>query len=305
MSTTRLDEITIFLITNLFTSKLNALGISNLPTAISTVRAAFADNKKKQKGRLVYAAGIFNSLVVVSGLTGKWPYLIKTNAIANILNGVKESIAARKNAESLSEAEVESQQVHRKRSIISNFFKSRFFSSRKDSDPKKDITASTGEKNATDNSSSATIDDTSTDSTDAQATKANDSSTKSSLKNRFFSSRKSSKESVSTSASTTSSQDETTKESKHRRKKTVRKAKALLAGKRESSMDDIIWGVFQIALVFFDVGRWQAIGHAWMVFLLHALEETWLNDKLTHKQKMRKFGYLTVTAYFSGRLVYK
>lgn len=304
MSTTRLDEITIFLVTNLFTSKLNALGISNLPTAISTVRAAFADGKKKQKGRLVYAAGIFNSLVVVSGLTGRWPYLIKTNAIANILNGVKESIAARKNAESLSEAEVESQQVHRKRSIISNFFKSRFFSSHKDSDTKKDTIASTKETNATDSSSSVTADEMPTESTGSQATKANDSSTNSSLKSRFFSSRKSSKESVSTSASNSSSSEERTNE-KRRRKKTVKKAKSLLAGKRESSMDDVIWGVFQIALVVFDVGRWQAIGHAWMVFLLHVLEETYLNDELTHKQKMRKFGYLTVTAYVSGRLVYK
>jgi hypothetical protein len=301
MSTTRLDEITIFLITNLFTSKLNALGISNLPTAVSTVRAALADDKKKQKGRLVYAAGIFNSLVVVSGLTNRWPYLIKTNAIANILNGVKESIAARKNAELLSEAEVQSQEVRRKRSIISNFFKSRFFPSHKDSDARKDKIARTGEKKATDNSSSEMIDEMPTDS---QATKANDSSTTSSLKSRFFPSQKSPKESTSTS-DISSSQDETTKETKVRRKKTVTKAKALLAGKRESSMDDIIWGVFQIAFVIYDMGRWKAIGHAWMVFLLHVLEETYLNDKLTHQQKMRKFAYITVAAYFSGRLVYK
>lgn len=300
MSTTRLDEIAIFLVTNLFTSKLNALGISNLPTAISSVRAAFKDDKKKEKGRLIYVAGIFNSLVVVSGLTGRWPYLIKTNAVANILNGVKESITARKTAESALTEEEVNQEAQRKRSIISDFFKNRFFPSHKDSD----IPASKGEGDeSTDDSNSNKPSVTrETDSTDTQTPKAQDSSSSSSLKNRFFSSHKSSTDQVSKSNS--SSQDEDVVE-KRRRKKTVAKAQALLAGKRESSMDDIIWGVFQIALVFFDVGRWRAIGHAWMVFLLHVLEETYLNDKLTRKQKMRKFAYLTIAAYFSGRLVYK
>lgn len=301
MSTTRIDEIAIFLVTNLFTSKLNALGISNLPTAIATVRAACKDDRKKQKGWLIYGAGIFNSLVVVSGLTGRCPSLIKTNAIANIFNGVKESIAARKKAESLSEEEM-NQEVRRKRSIISNFFKNIFFRSRKDSDA-KDITAlkEKGDQSTEDSNTSST-NEPSADSTDAQTAEAKKSSTSSSLENRFFSSRKSSKDPVTKSNS--SNEDETV-EKKYHRKKTVAKAQALLAGKRESSMDDIIWGVFQIALVFFDVGRWQAIGHAWMVFLLHVLEETYLNDKLTRKQRTRKFAYLTITAYFSGRLVYK
>lgn len=300
MSTTRLDEIAIFLVTNLFTSKLNALGISNLPTAIATVRAACKDDRKKQKGLIIYGAGIFNSLVVISGLTGRWPYLIKTNAVANILNGVKESIAARKNAESLTEEEA-NQEVGRKRSMISNFIKNRFFSSRKDSGGKDASTSTkTGEASTNESNASSTKDSTYVPST--QATKAKDSSTSSSLKKRLFSSRKSSTDSETKSNCT--NQDETVEE-KSKRKKTVAKAQALLAGKRESSMDDIIWGVFQIALVVFDFGRWQAIGHAWIVFLLHVLEETMLNDKLNRKQKTRKFVYLTITAYISGRLIYK
>ena len=74
-----------------------------------------------------------------------------------------------------------------------------------------------------------------------------------------------------------------------------------MAGQRDSALDDILWGVFQVSMVFFDAGRWKAIGHAWMVFLLRVLEEALLDDKLNSKQKLRR---LLVVAYVSGRLVF-
>lgn len=302
MSTTRVDEIAIFLLTNLFTSKLNALGISNLPTAIQTVRAAWKDDSKKKTGKIVYLAGIFNSLVVVSGLTGRWPYLIQTNAVANILNGVKESIAARRKAESVSEEEL-NQESPRKRSILSNAIKNRLFPSRKAS--AKDTTSpakmAADEVDSSNHSSEAADVPTSTKKVEeTQAT----SSTSSSLKKRFFSSKNDPKDSTSKTVDKKADAANGSL-SGSRRKKSLKKAQALLAGKRESAVDDILWGVFQISLVFFDLGRWQAIGHAWMVFLLHVIEETAFNEKLNRKQKMRKFAYLSVTAYYSGRLVYK
>lgn len=301
MSTTRLDEIGIFLLSNIFTSKINAMGISNLPTAITTVRAAYKDKGKKKQGRIVYFAGIFNSLVVVSGLTGRWPWLIKTNAVANIVNGVKESISARRKAESVSEDEV-NQERPRKRSILSNAIKSRLFPSRKDST--EDASASSKEDEVDDSIHSSTSSTTGTATTDpstSTSTQSGDVPVKSpgtsSLKNRFFSSKKSSND-------TTSKSTEKDVE-KSKRKKTLKKAQSLLAGKRESAMDDMIWGIFQISMIFYDMSWWQSVGRAWMVFLCHVLEETALNDKLTRKQKMRKFAYLTVTAYLSGRIVFK
>ena len=85
----------------------------------------------------------------------------------------------------------------------------------------------------------------------------------------------------------------------------LEKAKALLSGKRESAADDILWGCFQVSLVFFDVGRWKAIGHAWMLFLIHVMEEALLNDSLTWTQKRNKLVWLTGTAYLSGRIVFR
>jgi len=301
MSTTRLDEICIFLFCNIFTNKLSALGISNLPTAIQTVRAACKDKAKKKEGKIIYAAGIFNSLVVVSGLTGRWPYLIKTNAVANILNGVKESISARRKAESVSEEEVNHEKP-KKRSILSNAIKNMFFPSRKGSneDP-SDSTKEGGDAadDANDSSTSTTTDTVA--STKTEEVKPATSSGTSSGKNWFFSSRKSSKDPTTKPAADAKK----AKYDESKRKKTLVKAQALLAGKRESSLDDIIWGAFQISLVFYDMTRWQAVGRAWMIYLLHSLEETAFSVKLTRKQKTRKIVCLTITAYYSGSKVFK
>lgn len=299
MSTTRLDEICIFLTMNVFTSKVNALGISNLPSAIQAVRAAWKDDKKKKQGSIVYVAGIFNSLVVVSGLTGRWPILIKTNVVANILNGVKESIEARKKAESMTEEQVNAQGKPRKRSVLSNAIKNRFFSSRNDN-KKEDQLA--GSKESVDESADtgSSASDVAASATTKRGTETA-SSTTSSVKKRFWSSRKDSTDSTADSKK----QTQESKYDESRRKKTLVKAQALLAGKRESSMDDIIWGIFQISLVIFDLTRWQAMGRAWMVYLLHVLEETAFSTKLTRKQKTRKIAYLAITAYASGRVLFK
>ena len=296
MSTTRLDEIGISLLSNLFTSRLNALGIANLPTAIDTLRAAWKDGAKRKKGWIIYGSGIFNALVVISGVTGRWPDVIKVNAALNIVNGVKESIAARKNAEFISEDEL-NRQVPKKRSILSGAIKNRFFSSKKDpmKDPREE------KEKAEDSTSTCTTSETTAR---KEEVNVNDSTTTSSFKNRFYSSQKDRKDST-TSNTSTGTQEENLEQDSSRRKKSLEKAKAMLAGKRESAFDDIVWGVFQISFVLFDVGRWQAIGHAWMVFLLHVLDGTVFNEKLSRKQKTRKIAYLTITAYVSGRLVFK
>lgn len=177
----------------------------------------------------------------LSGFTDRWPSLIKVNAIANIANGVKESISARRKAESVSEAELK--QAERRRSPTS-FFKA--------------------------------------------------------FKDKLFPARKS-KEEESASDSDEKLMDE--KEKAARRSK-LALAQALLHGKRESAVDDILWGVFQISLVFFDMGRWQVVGHAWMLFLLNAMEKTVFNEKLNQNQKWRKFAWLSFTAYLSGKIMF-
>lgn len=84
----------------------------------------------------------------------------------------------------------------------------------------------------------------------------------------------------------------------------LEKAKALLEGKRDSAFNDVLWGVVQASLLFFDTTHLQAIGQPWLLFLIRACQETVLNDKLTWKQKRFKLISLTVTAYFSGKLVF-
>ena len=118
----RLDEACIFLFSNLFTSRLNSLGVANLPTALASLHEA--RRREKGKGWLkTYVSAVFHSLVVYSGFSGQWIDLIKVNAIINISGGVVASIQARKKAESLSEADLKSQEFQSKGRNISNLFK--------------------------------------------------------------------------------------------------------------------------------------------------------------------------------------
>lgn len=81
-------------------------------------------------------------------------------------------------------------------------------------------------------------------------------------------------------------------------------AQRLLEGKRDSAMDDVLWGVFQASLLFYDVSWIRALVHAWMVFLLHVMEDALWRDDLTAKQKGHKILWLTAVAYVSGKLVF-
>jgi hypothetical protein len=225
----RLDEIGIYLFSRLFTSRLNALGVANLPTALTSLRSA-ADNANKKDWLLNYGAGIFHSLVVYSGFTGRWLNLVKVNAAAGIAKAVMNSIRARRKGELVPDVDTMSQTARSPSPSATNILKD--------------------------------------------------------LKNRLFPAKK--EEDLNAQADS--------------RKKALDKAKALLAGKRDSTFDDVLWGVFQISMVFFDFGGWQALGHAWLVFLVHVCEETVFNDKLRRNQKIRMFAWLAVTAYVSRKL---
>jgi hypothetical protein len=105
----------------------------------------------------------------------------------------------------------------------------------------------------------------------------------------------------------------------------VKHAKRLLnTGKRESVTDDILWGLFQISFVFIfssDGGtdsalfnylqysathmtKWQAVGTAWMVFLLTVVEEAVLNPNLNGEEKLKKAGKITLFGIATGKLLF-
>lgn len=84
----------------------------------------------------------------------------------------------------------------------------------------------------------------------------------------------------------------------------VSKARRVLKGKRDSATDDLLWGVFQISFVVFDQGRFEAVGHAWLVFMLSVLEEAVLNPDLKPEQKVKKVAIIAAVAYASGKLVF-
>jgi hypothetical protein len=221
----KISSAVLFLVSSLFTQKLNAIGIGNLPVAIRTFRHA-----DKQKLWL-YGVGICQSAVVVSGLFNKWPSIIQINAIWNIVNAVKESIDARKE---------EQKQQHDKRKHK-------------------------GEK----------------------------SSVSGTIKNFFFSSEKQPEE-----------EEEKKMSAEEAAQQGVKKAKSILTNKRDSATDDIIWGVLQISFVFFNQTYLQAVGHAWMIFLLTILEEVVFNPKLDRKQKGKRVVLVIITGYMTGKLVY-
>jgi hypothetical protein len=84
----------------------------------------------------------------------------------------------------------------------------------------------------------------------------------------------------------------------------VKRAKSILAGKRDSATDDVVWGVLQISFVFFNQTYFQAVGHAWMVFLLTILEDAVFNPKLDKKQKSKRLICVVISGYMTGKLVY-
>ena len=105
----------------------------------------------------------------------------------------------------------------------------------------------------------------------------------------------------------------------------VKHAKRLLkTGKRESVTDDILWGLFQISLVFVfssdggtdsallnhlhysatNISKWQALGTAWMIFLLTVIEEAALNPNLNGEEKLKKAGKIALVGVTTGKLLF-
>jgi hypothetical protein len=218
---------------SVFKSKINAIGISNLPVALQAI------NNARKQGDFVND----NYSFVTAGVFSIWPDLIQLNAILNIAMGVKESIDAR-NKKLMEESQQQAEQPQAKtRRSLTNLVegvRARIFPS--PPPQHQDSSSSVDEKE--DVRSSVTL--------------------------------------------------------------KLAKAKALLAGKRDSAFDDIVWGVFHVSSAIFNVGRMKAIGHAWLVFLIHLVEETVLNDEITWKQKQKrnKMIWLIVLAYISGRLLF-
>jgi len=89
-----------------------------------------------------------------------------------------------------------------------------------------------------------------------------------------------------------------------RAQRAVKKTKNVLRGKRDSSTDDVLWGVFQISFVFLDQSFGQALAYAWLLFLLTVLEEAVFNPKLKRRDRMKRLGWIIVTGYFCQRLVF-
>lgn len=224
----KLFSTVLFLVSCLFTQKLNAIGIANLPMVIRT----FQETDKKQWYK--YAVGLFQSSVVISGLLNRWPILIKVNAGWNIGLAVKESIDARKERES---TEKSSNDHHADRKSLSRYVKDFFFFGTSKAQQEGDKPADE-DKNLT------------------------------------------------------------------KTQQTLKKAKSILSGKRDSAIDDIIWGVLQVSFVFFNQSNLQAIGHAWMVFLLTILDEAVFNPRLDSNQKMKQVAWVSFVGYMSGKLIY-
>jgi hypothetical protein len=78
----------------------------------------------------------------------------------------------------------------------------------------------------------------------------------------------------------------------------------VISGKRESAVDDIAWGAFQMAFVYWDWTNRQAIGTAWILFLLTVIEDAWLNPNLSKEEKWRKASWIGVVAIGTGKLLF-
>ena len=100
--------------------------------------------------------------------------------------------------------------------------------------------------------------------------------------------------------------------------KKVHTAKNVVRGKRETAVDDLIWGAIQIAYVAFDVTHKQAIGTAFMVYLCTLLEDVLVisnssstddsgDDGKGSQQKTKKkinwfkISWIVICVYFTGR----
>lgn len=351
----KLSSILLFLASYPFTKKLNAIGISNLPTALKAYQNTKKEDLKndvKQKMH-AYFMTLFHSSAAFSGLFGRYPKLIQAHAIVGIGAAVKDSITVRKEEEERARLEAERRAESRGGSIsrtLQNWiFGSTSSSSEEDDDDGKDnkdnkedtkeeevvsvlrtissvSAAAESEKEAGSSPTKQEVQEV----VDAAKSKGQ----KLSFKKRFF--KKSSKSSSnkkdakdtsiipsmtpasasslssspSSPASTvTSTPSRSTNANKPKKSKTVKaqkvlkRTKSILKGKRDSSTDDIIWGVFQASFVLLDQTIGKALAYAWLLFLLTVLEEAVFNPKLSKEQRLKRFCWILATGYFSGKLV--
>lgn len=90
----------------------------------------------------------------------------------------------------------------------------------------------------------------------------------------------------------------------------VHTTKQVIQGRRETAVDDLIWGAIEIAYVAFDVTHKQAIGTAFMVYLCTLLENVLTTSPYSRsgnvpekKQKIQwfKLVWISLCVYFTGR----
>lgn len=91
----RISSFLLFLVSNIFFQKLNAIGIANLPVFLRTLKTDSNDLQKVKK----YALSLFHGSVVASGLFNFYPTIIKIHALLNICFAVHASIEARREEE--------------------------------------------------------------------------------------------------------------------------------------------------------------------------------------------------------------
>ncbi|VEU39234.1 unnamed protein product [Pseudo-nitzschia multistriata] len=94
----------------------------------------------------------------------------------------------------------------------------------------------------------------------------------------------------------------------------VHTAKKIIRGKRETAVDDLIWGAIQIAYVAFDVTHKQAMGTAFAVYLCTFFEDVLdistleKDGKQQHKTKKKikwfKIMWVSLCLYYTGKLFF-
>ena len=265
-----------YLASTFLASRLRSVGISNLPVAFQQWRQTLSSKRRPDGSLDVVSCAkelfqtLYHSLVVVSGVWNIYPLVIQWHAVWNIILAVKESIDQR-NLEKLLEAE-----------------------KKKKNDDANDETTTTTDKSARSRRTSMTqimkgwllLDNNNDNHVEKKAVEKNADQGNKALITKSSNSIRSQK-----------SQDQA--------QKAAQKAKQLLAGKgRDSATDDICWGIMQICFVWLNSTTLQAVGTAWMIFLLTVMEEAVFNPKLTKNQKIRKACWILAVAYGSGKLVF-
>lgn len=68
--------------------------------------------------------------------------------------------------------------------------------------------------------------------------------------------------------------------------------------------DDLAWGIFQCAILYYNHGRVKSVGVAGFLFTFRAMERAFLNEKLRRRQRVRRFALICFMGYMTGRIVF-